>query len=169
MTALWLVAAEIVFATYLVTTPEFFPEQHALPTYFHVMAFGIAFRLQKNQLERTWGRDGGKTLFKDLSVIALDRKYYWTWAPADSKPGEFPLHTLFELIGFAALASPMLMMLGAWYFGFIPPSRLDWLQWTVSSAALLGLFLLWPFIRRANHNLAATIRKRKMEKTGSVL
>ncbi len=158
MTWLWVGAAFTTMITYQEYVPRLFPHQEFPMINLTATSFLIAFRLQKNALERHWSET---TIFQDTEKAKLDRWLYWTWSLPDAKADESRLHILWEVLGFFFLAVPMILTVICWLVRYTPASEIDWPQWAANSGAVIGLAMLWPLIRKANLKLAHAILKRK--------
>ena len=104
--------------------------------------FAIAFRLNKNALDRTVRKDGIASVFQDPNRRELTRKRDSLWGHDTNAA---------EILAFLLLALPLC----------IAPfsSNVDWLSVGTNSAAFLALLVLWVYIRKANQKTARALQE----------
>ena len=168
MTWMWVGAAFTTMITYEEFVPRLFPHQEIPMINFTSWSFMIAFRMQKNALERHWGEAVDRIIFKDRENDRLDRWFFWTWSLPDARAQESRLHLFWEVLGFFLLGLPMLITLICALVGYVPASEIDWPQWAANSGAVVGLAMLWPIIRKENLKLAHAILKKKQARKKSL-
>ena len=168
ITALWLAAAVGVVLTSEPFTPQLVPHQEFLFGYLPIISFGLAFKIQKNSLERTYGKDADRIIFRDAEETEIHRQWYWLWGTTDANPRDVSSQAGIEALALSSFALPLAITLLSWLTGHTPASEMDWLGAGTNTLAFISLCLLWLSIRKAHHEVARRLEEKKKARKAAV-
>jgi hypothetical protein len=117
----------------------------------------LALRAQSDAIGGMLAKSQQGGIFEKAKKYDLARKIRTLFQPPQAPYGA-PWSARFEAMFFTALASPMIAVLVAVAFGWIPLSGVNWMQWFANTAVFVTLWKVWIEIKKINAKVALALK-----------